>query len=90
VSKTKTEYYPYKKYFAANAAIFERWRARFIVRGGAYETVQGNAGERSVVIEFESYQQALACYKSPEYQDILKYLRAGANIAYFTIIEGAA
>jgi uncharacterized protein (DUF1330 family) len=41
-----------------------------------------------IVIEFESYQQALACYNSPEYQAILPFLRAGSTIAHFTIVEG--
>ena len=59
VSITITDEAQYKQYFAANAAIFEKWRCRFIVRGGAYETVQGSAGDRQVVIEFESYQRAL-------------------------------
>jgi len=79
---------PYNRYVAANAAVFEKWRGRFVIRGGAFETVQGTSGSRQVVIEFESYQQALACYKSPDYQQILGDLRAGAAIAHFTIVEG--
>ena len=88
VSITITDEAPYQRYFAANAAIFEKWRGRFIVRGGRFETTQGMAGARQVVIEFESYDIALACYNSPEYQDALKDLLAGATIAHMTIVEG--
>jgi uncharacterized protein (DUF1330 family) len=89
VSITITDEAAYKQYFAANAAIFDKWRGRFVVRGGTFETMAGTDGERQVVIEFESYQQALACYNSPEYQAILPFLRAGSTIAHFTIVEGA-
>ncbi len=88
VSITVTDEAPYQKYVAANAAIFASWGARFVVRGGAYEVAQGSAGQRQVVLEFDSYQRARDCYGSPEYQDILKLLLAGADIAQFVIVEG--
>jgi uncharacterized protein (DUF1330 family) len=87
VSLTITDEAPYKQYVAANAAIFDKWRGRFIVRGGAFETVQGEAGTRQVVLEFASYAEARACYDSPEYQDALQLLLAGATVQ-FTLVEG--
>ena len=39
--------------------------AKFIVRGGAYETMEGNARERNVVVEYKDHTTALACYRSP-------------------------
>ena len=88
VSITITDEERYQQYVARNAAIFDKWRGRFIVRGGTYETTQGSAGTRQVVLEFDSYEAALGCYNSPEYQDTLKLLRAGATIAHMTIVEG--
>jgi uncharacterized protein (DUF1330 family) len=88
VSITVTDEVPYKQYFAANAAIFDKWGGRFIVRGGSFEIVQGSGGVRQVVIEFDTYQRALGCYNSPEYQEILKLLLAGASVKFLTIVEG--
>ena len=62
----------YPQYVAANAAAFEKYGAKFLVRGGQGEVFEGPAASRLVVIEFESYQQALDCYHSPEYQAALK------------------
>jgi uncharacterized protein (DUF1330 family) len=89
VSITVTDEAPYKSYVAANAAIFERWGGRFVVRGGKYETVQGTAGTRQVVLEFASYETALACYRSAEYQQALQLLLAGATIQQMVIVEGS-
>ena len=49
----------YKRYVAANAEPFRRFGARFLVRAGKYETVEGASRSRNVVIEFPSYDAAL-------------------------------
>jgi uncharacterized protein (DUF1330 family) len=77
----------YPKYVAANAAAFEKYGARFLVRGGQHEIFEGAAASRLVVIEFDSYQTALDCYHSPEYQAALK-LRQQYSTAHFAIVEG--
>lgn len=77
----------YKPYAAANAAIFKKWGARFIVRGGKYDNPEGAARGRNVVIEFPDVATAKACYDSPEYQEnILR--RAPHSTADIIIIEG--
>lgn len=58
----------YEAYRAANALAFAKYGARFLVRGGAQEVVEGAIRARSVVIEFDSLEIARACYFSPEYQ----------------------
>ncbi len=60
----------YKPYAAANPAIFKKFGGKFVVRAGRFESVEGGNGRRNVVIEFPSYADAMACYKSPEYQAI--------------------
>jgi uncharacterized protein (DUF1330 family) len=85
VDITDPENYP--RYIAANAAAFEKYGARFLVRGGRHADPEGPSGDRHVVIEFDSFEKALACYNSPEYQEALKLRRAFAN-ARFAIVEG--
>lgn len=77
----------YKNYVAANAEAFARYQARFLVRGGPHEVVEGTARERNVVLEFPSYQAALDCYHSPEYARA-KALRQNASDGDLVIIEG--
>ena len=77
----------YQQYVAANAAAFAKYGARFLIRGGAYEVVEGGARARNVVIEFPSYDQALECYRSEEYQ-YAKSLREGAGVADIIVIGG--
>ena len=77
----------YKAYVAANAAPFRKYGARFLVRAGKYETPEGSSRGRNAVIEFPSYQAALDCWKSPEYQQAIK-LRAPVSTIDLIIIEG--
>ena len=85
VTVTDAENYP--KYIAADALAFEKFDARFLVRGGQFDAVEGPARERHVVIEFDSYQQALDCYNSPEYQAAAKLRQAYAE-SEVLIVEG--
>jgi uncharacterized protein (DUF1330 family) len=78
----------YPKYIAANKAAFDKYGATFLVRGGRGEVVEGPAAPRMVIIEFDSYQTALDCYHSPEYQAALK-LRQKYSRAHIAIVEGA-
>jgi uncharacterized protein (DUF1330 family) len=54
----------YKAYVAANAEPFAKYGARFLVRGGASERMEGGSRSRNVVIEFKDMETALACYRS--------------------------
>jgi uncharacterized protein (DUF1330 family) len=77
----------YKKYIAANAAPFASFGAKFLARAGQHETVEGSSRSRNAVIEFPSYQAALDCWRSPEYQEAMK-LRTPVSTADLVIIEG--
>lgn len=77
----------YKQYVEANAEAFAKFGARFIVRGGTFEVVEGATRSRNVVIEFPDYESALACYRSPEYQRALSF-RKSASTGDIVIIEG--
>ncbi len=77
----------YKNYIAANAEPFSAYGARFLVRGGSREVREGAARARTVVVEFPSYEQALACYESDGYQEA-KALRDPVSLGDLVIIEG--
>lgn len=77
----------YKKYVAANAAPLAKFGAKFLTRGGKSELVEGKLRSRVVVLEFPTYEAALACYRSPEYTAARK-LRESASAADFVVLEG--
>ncbi|MZR14132.1 DUF1330 domain-containing protein [Maritimibacter sp. DP07] len=77
----------YGAYIAANKAAFDKFGARFLVRGGQFEAREGTPRSRNVVIEFPSYADAIACYDSPEYQTA-KALRDPVSEGDLVIIEG--
>lgn len=77
----------YKHYVVANAEPFSKYGARFLVRGGAFENPEGGCRERNVVIEFPSYQAAIDCWHSPEYQHAITF-RSKVSTIDLIIIEG--
>ena len=87
VSVNNPEDYP--NYVETAKAAFKKYGARFLARGGRYEGVEGDARPRNVIIEFDSYEQALACYRSPEYQEAVKFRRRAAD-GEVIIVEGVA
>lgn len=82
-----TDMEQYRQYVAANAAPLAEYGARFIVRGGTSESTEGTPRQRNVVVEFPSYEVALACYRSAGYQAAIQ-LRQHVASADFLIIEG--
>ena len=77
----------YKAYQIANAKPFGMYGGRFLVRGGKQEVTEGRQRARCAVLEFPSYDAALACYRSPEYQ-AAKALRMGKGNIDLVVIEG--
>ncbi|MGJ3263524.1 MAG: DUF1330 domain-containing protein [Salinarimonas sp.] len=77
----------YKNYVAKNGIAFAKYGGRFLVRGGAFAAVKGEARARNVVIEFPTYQAALDCWNSPEYQDALAEQKGGADVDLI-VVEG--
>jgi uncharacterized protein (DUF1330 family) len=77
----------YEEYRARNGAAFAKYGGKFLVRGGRHETPEGSLRPRHVVIEFPSYEAALACYRSPEYVEASKY-RLPVSKGDFVVIEG--
>ena len=83
-----TEPKVHARYIEANAAAFKAYKGRFVVRGGTQSIREGTARSRQVVIEFDDYATALACYESDLYQ-AAKKLREGISPGSLVIVEGA-
>jgi len=79
----------YKAYVAANAVAFAKYGARFLVRGGRFDSVEGLSRARNIVLEFPSYDAAIACWNSPEYKEALAHRTdPSVSVADLIIIEG--
>jgi uncharacterized protein (DUF1330 family) len=61
---------------------------RLLVRGTPAKTYEAGLNERTVVIEFDSLEKAIATYESPEYQAAKKLLD-GAVERDVRMAEGA-
>jgi uncharacterized protein (DUF1330 family) len=79
----------YAAYVKDASEAIRQYGGRPLVRGGAYEELEGEGRPRNVVIEFESLEQAKRYYRSPEYQ-AAKRKREGAGTADIVAVEGAA
>ena len=78
----------YQQYTQRAPAAFAAFGGKLLARGGRSEAMEGRATpQRSVVIEFESYDQAVACYRSEQYQEACKH-RQGMAKAEVIIVEG--
>lgn len=79
---------PYKAYMAAAAIAHGKFECRLLARAGTSERVEGNLRNRYVLREFSSYDEALGCYRSPEYTHA-RPLRQPHSAGDFVIAEGA-
>ncbi|SRR6266851_5602718 len=78
----------YEDYRAKTAASLAAAGARYIVRGGDMEVLDGEppAG-RIVIAEFPTMESALAWYRSEEYTQI-RTIRDGAARARIYVVDG--
>jgi uncharacterized protein (DUF1330 family) len=81
------DYEDYKKLVPASV---EAYGGRFIARGGAIESLEGDwAPERIVVLEFPSLERARQWWASPEYSDA-KAIRMRAARTRMIATQGVA
>lgn len=78
----------YNSYIAAATPAYQKYGAKFLIRGGRCEAVEGPGRSRNVVIEFESFEVAISCYRSPEYQAAAEFRRK-ASLGEILVVEGA-
>jgi uncharacterized protein (DUF1330 family) len=79
----------FNSYAAKTPAAVERFGGKFLARAGASKLVEGDTRSRNTIIEFPSYQCAIDCWNSKEYQDA-KMLRIGGAELDVVIVEGCA
>lgn len=79
----------YEEYKKGVAATVSRFGGRFVVRGGAVKTFEGDWDpERVVVIEFPDMKTLEAWYRSPDYKPLLDR-RLAAATGSLIAVEGA-
>ena len=76
-----------KKYAEKVTSIIKSYGGIPLVRGGRHETFDGNDFVRTVVWEFPSYEKALECHKSKEYQEGWSLAKATTK-RHMQVIEG--
>ncbi|MDD9902808.1 MAG: DUF1330 domain-containing protein [Rhodospirillaceae bacterium] len=52
---------------------------KFLAGGGQVEARENGIAERTILIEFESFEAAVAAYESDAYQEALRALDGGAD-----------
>jgi len=79
----------YKKYTDRVPAILAQYGGKVLARGGRYQINEGpHDFHRFVVIEFETLEQGVKCFESPEYQEAAAFRRNGGGVVENVIVEG--
>jgi uncharacterized protein (DUF1330 family) len=80
----------YKKYTDQIPDIMKKYGGTVLARGGRFKIMEGpEKFPRHVVIEFPTFEQAVACFESQEYRDAAAYRRRnGVGEVENVIVEG--
>jgi len=79
----------YKKYTDLVPGIIARHGGKVLARGGKFRVMEGpDTFRRFVVIEFPTFEQAVACFESPEYQEAAAHRKTGGGIVENVIVDG--
>jgi uncharacterized protein (DUF1330 family) len=79
----------YKKYTDRVPDILARYGGKVMARGGRYQMMEGpKKFHRFVVIEFPTFEQAVACFTSREYDEAAAFRRSGAGEVETVIVDG--
>ena len=74
-----------KEYAVKAKVAVEKYKGKFVIRGGKATTNEGEKSPRTVVIEFPSYDKANSFYNSKEYQEAHDILKGHAERNHQTI-----
>jgi uncharacterized protein (DUF1330 family) len=77
----------YGEYAKLAGPAIEKYGGRFLARGGKSVTLEGEDFGRNVVIHFDSMEQAVEAYNSPEYKEALKF-SSKSSIRNVCIVDG--
>ena len=80
----------YERYKALAGPTLARYGGRYLVRGGAAETLEGEwVPKRLVILEFPNTQRARDWWASPEYAPA-KAIRQSCATTRMILVEGAS
>jgi len=77
----------YSKYIELAGPAIKKYGGKYLVRGGEQVEVEGKGYERTVLVEFNTLEQAKACYQSEDYQTAYKVQKKVAS-RLVVIVEG--
>jgi len=78
----------FEEYRKQVPAVIAKYGGKYLVRGGAVESLEGGwAPKRVVVLEFPTMKQALEWYRSKEYGPLIE-LRQKASRGSLIAVEG--
>ena len=75
----------FEKYMAAVPATLEGHPVRPLAIYGKLEMLEGPPIEGAVIAEFESYEAALACYRSPAYRQAVQHRFKAGDYRVFVL-----
>ena len=76
-----------KEYAVKARTAVEKYKGKFLIRGGKSINNEGEKSPRTVIIEFPSYDEANSFYNSKEYQDAHSILK-GYAVRQHQTVEG--
>ena len=77
----------YDEYIKLAGPAIHKHGGTFLVRGGTQIELEGGPYERTVLVEFNSMNDANLCYQSSEYQEALKHSLNSSN-RHVVLVEG--
>src|ERR1700730_8018398 len=79
----------YKKYTDRIPAISAKYGGRVLARGGRFQVMEGtDRFHRFVVVEFDTFEQGVACFQSSEYEEAAAFGRNGAGEVETCVVDG--
>ena len=79
----------YEEYIKLAGPAIQKHGGTFLVRGGDQIELEGGSYERTVLVEFNSLNEAKICYDSDEYQRALQYSLNSSN-RHVVLVEGTS
>ena len=78
----------YKKYTDLVPEILARHGGKVLARGSRYKVLEGSEHfQRHVVVEFPTFEQAVACHESAEYRAAAAYRADGVGDNELVIVD---
>ena len=77
----------YSNYIESASKIISNFNGKFLVRGGEQIQYEEQGYDRTVIVEFDSYEDAISCYNSSDYQEALKIVKKSA-VRLVSVVKG--